>query len=131
MLFYGVCKLEWVWIICAILCSNVIYINSALSIICFTCSNVLSYTNVITHFWCVFMLCFLSQIKNVVLWWRVFYFYFFACWVFDKMSQSRIASFGSATGSVSAVRVKHQIKYYWGCKIPMKIKCSSTIVNPN
>jgi len=34
---------------CAMLCGNVIYINSALSIICFTRSNVLLHTNVITY----------------------------------------------------------------------------------
>ena len=31
------------------------YINLALSIICFTCSSVLLYMNVITHSWCVFV----------------------------------------------------------------------------
>ena len=35
--------------------SDVVYINLALSIICFTCSSVLLYTNVITHFRCVFV----------------------------------------------------------------------------
>ena len=57
MLFYGVCEFEWVWIMCAMLCGNVIYIRSALSIICFTCSNILLYTNVITYFRCVFGMC--------------------------------------------------------------------------
>ena len=40
---------------CVILCSEVVYVNSALSIICFTCSSILLYTNVITHFRCVFV----------------------------------------------------------------------------
>ena len=52
---------------CAILCSNVIYINSALSIICFTCSNVLLYTNVITHSRCVFVFGLIATLFQVSL----------------------------------------------------------------
>ena len=44
----GVCELEWMWIMCVISWSDVVYINLALSIY-FTCSSVLLYTNVITH----------------------------------------------------------------------------------
>ena len=40
---------------CAMLCGNVIYIRSALSIICFTCSNILLYTNMISHSQYVFV----------------------------------------------------------------------------
>lgn len=47
------------------------------------------------------------------------FFFFFACRVFYKMSQSRIASRGNVNGSVSAVRVKHTkkivqvVEYQW------------------
>ena len=39
MLFFGVYELEWVGIMCMILWSDVVYVNSAISIICFTCSS--------------------------------------------------------------------------------------------
>ena len=55
MLFSGVDELEWMCKMCVILGSDVNYINSALSIICFTCSNILLYMNVITHSQCVFV----------------------------------------------------------------------------
>ena len=38
-----------------ILCSEVVYLNPALSIICFACSSVLLYMNMITHSRCAFM----------------------------------------------------------------------------
>ena len=49
------------------LCSNVIYINSALSIICFTCSNVLLYTNVIIHSRCVFVFGLIATLLGYVI----------------------------------------------------------------
>jgi len=55
MLFSGVDELEWMCIKCVILWSGVNYINSAISIIRFTCSNILLYINVITHSQCVFV----------------------------------------------------------------------------
>ena len=55
MLFSGVDELEWMCIMYVILWSSVNYINSAVSITCFTCSNILLYMNVITHSRCVFV----------------------------------------------------------------------------
>lgn len=60
-----------------------------------------------------------------------FFYILFACRVFDKMSQSRTTSSGNGSGSASVVRVTHQIKYCKVCGIPMEIKCSGIVANPN
>jgi len=40
---------------CEILWNDVVYVNSALSIICLTCPSALLYMNMITHSLCVFV----------------------------------------------------------------------------
>ena len=70
ILFSEVCELEWMWIMCVILWNDVIYINSTLSIACFTCSNVLLYKNVITHSRCVFVIGLIAILfKWAITWW--------------------------------------------------------------